>query len=94
MLVMKLDAPNVAESNSYGWQKVGREFGISQDELNYFKIEYLRQNGSPTKLLLCKLGCQGKTICDLIDVLQRPEVEFYGIAELIVRRVPRQREKK
>ena len=87
MLIMKLDAPNKAESESYGWQKVGRAFNIQQFKLEYFKVEYLRPNGSPTKLLLEDLGCKGKTICDLIDVLQKPRVKLHEIAELIIRRV-------
>ena len=87
VLVMKLDAPSEADSESYGWQRVGREFGVSRDELNYFKIEYLRDNGSSTKLLLDKLGCQGKTISDLIVVLQSSRVEFHGVAKLIIQRL-------
>lgn len=86
MLVMKLDVPHGAESQEFGWQKVGNAAGISRCELKYY--EHLGgKNESPTKLLLDKLGSQGRTISYLIDVLQKPRVELGNVAKTIRHRV-------
>lgn len=84
ILVTSLDVPHGAESKVYGWQKVGNAAGISRRELTYY--EYLGgRKESPTKLLLEKLGSQGRTILYLIDVLQRPRVELGSVAKTIIR---------
>ena len=77
------DKPCVAESNMYGWKKVGDAAGIPPLELRYF--EHLGKHESPTKILLQKLGSQGKTISDLIDVLQKPKVQLESVADTIIR---------
>ena len=77
------DKPSVAESNMYGWQKVGDAAGIPRCELRYY--EHLGKHESPTKLLLEKLGSQGKTISYLIDVLQKPRVQLESVADTIIR---------
>jgi len=88
ILVMKLDVPHGAESQQFGWQKVGNAAGISRCELKYY--EHLGgKNRSPTKLLLEKLGSQGRTISYLIDVLQKPRVELGNVAKTIRHRVTR-----
>ena len=85
---MNLDVPHRAESQVFGWQKVANAAGISRCELRYY--EHLRgKNESPTKLLLEKLGSQGKTISYLIDVLQKPRVELGCVAKTIRHRVTR-----
>ena len=71
----------------FGWEKVGNAAGIPRRELKYYQNEYLRPNGSPTKLLLDKLGSQGKTISDLLDVLQKPRVQLDSVAASIRHRV-------
>ena len=88
LLVMKLDVPHGAESQEFGWKKVGNEAGISRCELKYY--EHLGgKNESPTKLLLEKLGSQGRTISYLIEVLQKPRVELDNVAKTIRHRVTR-----
>jgi len=88
ILVMKLDVPHGAESQEFGWQKVGSAAGISRCELKYY--EHLRgKNESPTKLLLDKLGSQGRTVSYLIDVLQKPRVDLDNVAKTIRHRVAR-----
>lgn len=86
ILIMSLDVPHKAGSRSsqeeFGWHKVGTAAGISRRELNYY--QYSRQQ-SPTKLLLDKLGSQGRTISYLIDVLQKPRVELDSVANNIIR---------
>ncbi|KAM7430739.1 hypothetical protein ABFA07_018620 [Porites harrisoni] len=90
ILVKRLDVLHSRSSNNeYGWVKVGNAAGISGHELKFYKTEYLRPNGSPTKLLLEKLGSQGKTISYLIDVLQAPELQLDNVAASIRRRVTR-----
>ena len=90
ILVKRLDVPHGRSgNNAYGWVKVGNAAGISRHELRFYKTEYQRPNGSPTKLLLEKLGSQGKTISYLIDVLQAPEVQLDNVAASIKRRVTR-----
>jgi len=85
---MKLDVPHGAESQEFGWQKVGSAAGISRCELKYY--EHLRgKNESPTKLLLDKLGSQGRTVSYLIDVLQKPRVDLDNVAKTIRHRVTR-----
>ena len=88
ILVMELDVPHGAERQEFGWRIVGNEAGISERELKYY--EHLGgKNNSPTKLLLEKLGSQGKTISYLIDVLQEPRVELDNVAKTIRHRVAR-----
>lgn len=83
-MVTSLDVPHRAESKVFGWQKVGNAAGISKRELTYY--EHLGgRNESPTKLLLEKLGSQGRTISYLIDVLQKPRVELGSVAKTIIR---------
>ena len=90
ILVMMLDVEHDKPENKvFAWQKVGSAAGISRHELKLYKNEYLRQNGSPTKLLLEKLGSQGKTISFLLDVLQTPRVQLGNVAALIRQRVTR-----
>ena len=85
---MKLDVPHGAESQEFGWQKVGNAAGIPRCELKYY--EHLQgKNESPTKLLLDKLGSQGRTISYLIDVLQKPTVDLGNVAKTIRHRVTR-----
>ena len=68
----------------YCWQKVGIEFKISRLDLRYLKIEYKRDNGSPTSKLLEMLGkAKGKTISDLMDVLKSPKVNRPDITTFI-----------
>ena len=86
ILVKRLDVPHGrSDNNEYGWVKVGNAAGISRHELKFYKTEYQRPNGSPTKLLLEKLGSQGKTISYLIDVLQAPVVQLDSVAASIIR---------
>ena len=89
ILVMKLDVPHGAKSDQeFGWQKVVNAAGISKCELKYY--EHLGgKNESPTKLLLDKLGSQGRTLSYLIDVLQKPRVELGNVAKTIRHRVTR-----
>ncbi|KAJ7383299.1 hypothetical protein OS493_029264 [Desmophyllum pertusum] len=84
-LVKKLDVRRKGE-RLYGWQKVGEEFEIGSDDLEYLKIEYKRENGSPTSKLLSILGIsKGKTVSDLVNVLKRPKVKLADVASLIRR---------
>ena len=89
ILVMKLDVPHGAKCDQeFGWQKVGNAAGIPRHELKYY--EHLGgKNESPTKLLLDKLGSQGRTLSYLIDVLQKPRVELGNVAKTIRHRVTR-----
>jgi len=61
------------------WQKVGTEFGIKRDDLEYLENEH-RYNKSPTKQLLDTLGYQGRTTADLVNVLKSPNVNYPDIA--------------
>ena len=86
ILVKRLDVLHGrSDNNEYGWVKVGNAAGISGHELKFYKTEYQRPNGSPTKLLLEKLGSQGKTISYLIDVLKAPVVQLDSVAASITR---------
>ena len=78
---MGLDVQH-SDSEVYGWQKVGNAAGIPRHELTYYEQSVGRYR-SPTKLLLDKLGSQGRTISYLIDVL--PRVELGSVAETITR---------
>lgn len=90
ILVQELDIrQTTGKYEVYRWQKVGREAGIPQRELKYLETEYDRPYGSPTKLLLDKLGSQGRTISYLIDVLQTPKVQLGSVAASIRHRVTR-----
>lgn len=85
---MELDVPNEADSRDLPWQKVAKAAGLRNREIRYY--EYLSgKNESPTKLLLGKLGSQGRTISYLLDVLQKPRVELCNIANTIRHRVTR-----
>lgn len=84
LLVKKLDVCRRGERR-YGWQKVGAAFKISKDDLEYLKIEYKRDNGSPTSTLLSILGTKGKTVSDLVNVLRSPKVKLANVASLIRR---------
>ena len=84
LLVKNLDVRCRGERR-YGWQKVGAAFKISKDDLEYLKIEYKRDNGSPTSTLLAILGTKGKTVSDLENVLRSPEVKLPNVASLIRR---------
>lgn len=84
LLVKKLDVRRRGERR-YGWQKVGAAFKISKDDLEYLKIEYKRDNGSPTSTLLSILGTKGKTVSDLVNVLRSPKVKLANVASLIRR---------
>ena len=87
-MVVELDVTHGRGKNKvFGWEKVGSAAGIPRRELKYYQNEYLRPNGSPTKLLLDKLGSQGKTISDLLDVLQKPRVQLGSVAASIRHRV-------
>lgn len=77
------------QNKMYGWQKVGKEAGIPRRELNFYETAYRRPDSFPTKLLLEKLGTQGKTISYLLDVLQRPMVRLDSVASSIRHRVTR-----
>ena len=68
-LVKKLDVP-LEGGRLYGWQHLGRACGISKDDLKYLELAYKRDGGSPTKELLEMLGCKGKKLSDVEDVLQ------------------------
>ena len=84
LLVKNLDVRCRGERR-YGWQKVGAAFKISKDDLEYLKIEYKRDNGSPTSTLLAILGTRGKTVSDLENVLRSPKVKLPNVASLIRR---------
>jgi len=82
-LVKKMDVRYKGQ-HFYCWQKVGTEFKISRLDLRYLKIEYKRDNGSPTSKLLEMLGkAKGKTISDLMDVLKSPKVNRPDITTFI-----------
>lgn len=83
---MKLDTPYGVGRHEFPWQKVAKAAGLRQTDLSYY--EYLsRKNESPTKLLLDQLGSQGRTILDLIDILEKPQVDLGKIANIIRHRV-------
>ena len=86
LLIKKLDVRRKGES-LYGWQKVGTEFGISRDDLNYLENAYKRVGGSPTKELLDILGCLGRNAADITNVLRSSEVNYPDIASLIEQHV-------
>lgn len=80
-LIMKLD---VRHKGEYGWQTVGRAFGIDRDRLKYLETAYKRGVESPTKELLEILDkCQGRTVGDLINTLEGPKVNRPDVALLI-----------
>ena len=87
ILVTKLDVRHGADSKEFRWQKVAKEAGIPNFEIKYYKDA--SGNESPTKLLLDKLGSQGRTLLDLIDFLQKPRVELGNVAKTIRHRVTR-----
>ena len=90
ILVQELDIRQTpGKYEVFRWQKVGKEAGIPQRELKYLETEYERPCGSPTKVLLDKLGSQGRTISYLIDVLQTPKVQLGSVAASIRHRVTR-----
>ena len=83
MLMKKLDVHRKGE-RFYGWQRIGAEFKIHIDDLRYLKLEYKRDNGSPTIKLLEILGItKNKTISDLVKVLESPKVNRFDITSLI-----------
>ena len=83
MLMKKLDVHGKGE-RFYGWQRIGAEFEIHIDDLRYLKLEYKRDNGSPTVKLLEILGItKNKTISDLVTVLEIPKVNRFDITSLI-----------
>ncbi|XP_078358137.1 uncharacterized protein LOC144642904 [Oculina patagonica] len=85
LLVKKLDVRCKGE-RLYGWQKVGAVFKIANHDLDYLKLEYKRDNGSPTSKLLCLLGIsKGKTVSDLMNVLKSPKVKLPDVASVITR---------
>ena len=84
LLVKTLDVRRKGERH-YGWQKVGAAFKISKDDLEYLKIEYRRDNGSPTCTLLSMLGTKGKTVSDLENVLRSPKGKLPNVASRIRR---------
>lgn len=68
----------------YGWQKVGEAFHIDKDDLRYLKIEYKRDNGSPTSKLFEMLGkTQNRNVSDLVEVLRSPERRRSDIVSVI-----------
>ncbi|CAH3042508.1 unnamed protein product, partial [Porites lobata] len=68
----------------YGWQKVGEAFHIDKDDLRYLKIEYKRDNGSPTSKLFEMLGKkQNRNVSDLVEVLRSPERRRSDIVSVI-----------
>ena len=81
LLIKKLDVRR--EDRLYGWEKVGTAFGIEKVDLEYLETSYQRKGGSPTKDLLDMLGCQGKKMSDLVNVLKSPTVDYPDIALLI-----------
>lgn len=92
---MRLDVPqgdvqSVHQSRTFGWQTVANAVGIPPIELRYYEYLGTIRDESPTKRLLEKLGSQGKTISDLVAVLNRPKVKLENVADTIIRhRVPR-----
>ena len=94
-LVMRLDVPqgdvqSVHHSRTFGWQIVANAVGIPPTKFKYYEHLGTLKDESPTKRLLEKLGSQGKTISDLIAVLNRPKVKLGNVADTIIRhRVPR-----
>lgn len=68
-LVSELDVARCGQAN---WYHVGRRFGISTDYLDHFKLEYLKEGGSPTECLLGVLQTWGEdepTMKDFAKVL-------------------------
>ncbi|PFX27698.1 hypothetical protein AWC38_SpisGene7581 [Stylophora pistillata] len=88
-LVMRLDVPqaekSITQGKTFGWQTVGKEVGIPQTELKYYEHLGRHASESPTKMLLDKMGSQGKTISDLVDVLNKPKLKLGNVAETIIR---------
>ena len=81
-LVKKLDVRRRGQRD--GWKKVGEVFNINRDDLRYLKLEYRRDNGSPTGKLLEMLGkTKNKTISDLVEVLKSPGVSRPDITSVI-----------
>ena len=81
LLVKQLDVRRKGERDE-AWQKVGAEFGIA--DLKYLENGYKRKSESPTKELLEILGCQGRNVADLVNVLRSPNVNYPDIAQLLV----------
>ena len=71
------------------WQKVGTEFGVKRDDLEYLENEH-KYNKSPTQELLYILGCQGRTAADLVNVLKSANVNYPDIALLVQRHLTAQ----
>lgn len=87
ILVERLDVRRKGE-RFYGWQEVGAAFKICRDELRHLKIEYKRENGSPTSKLLLKLGtCKCATVSDLVNVLNGRRVNRPDIASLVIQSI-------
>ena len=83
MLVKKLDVRRKGE-RFYGWQKLGAEFKVDIDDLRYLKIEYKRDNGSPTSKLLEILGItKNATMSELVDILNSAKVNRPDVTTLI-----------
>ena len=57
------------KSKMYGWQKVGNAAGIPRREVEFYETAYRRPNGFPTKLVLDKLGTQGKSVSYLLGLI-------------------------
>lgn len=72
---------------NFGWQNVGKAFGIDNDHLDYMKLSHKRNDGSPTKILLEILAAQGKTVGDLINALKSPKVNRQDVASLILQHI-------
>lgn len=81
LLVKQLDVRRKGEC-AEAWQKVGTEFRIP--DLKYLENGYKRESGSPTKELLEILGCQGRNVADLVNVLRSPNVKYPDIAQKLV----------
>lgn len=82
-LIKKLDV-RCPGQRFYGWQKVGEAFHIDKDDLRYLKIEYKRDNGSPTSKLFEMLGkTQNRNVSDLVEVLRSPERRRSDIVSVI-----------
>ena len=54
----------------YGWKEVGIEAGMSSQDLMFYETEYRRPNGYPSKMILERLGGEGKTVSHLLNILK------------------------
>jgi len=84
LLIKKLDVQRNGE-RLYGWQKVGAGFDMGKDDLKYLENAYKKDGGSPTKELLERLSCQGKSVSDLVKVCR--DVNYRDIVALIMNHV-------